>query len=212
MNETSELPLFPLPFVLFPSMMIQLHIFEDRYKEMIGECLKTRGEFGVLFYNDKNNQLSNVGCSASIVQLLNLYDDGRMDILIEGQRRFQALEFIQRRSFLEASVEFFDDDTEEDVPDDVLSQVLNTYQEMIRLQTKGVGAIKGIFDPVQFSFIISSTIEIEWSEKQTLLELTSTTERIVKLKTALDDSVNRLKELRDMERHAGRNGHSKPDK
>lgn len=208
MDNTTEIPLFPLGVVLFPNMLQQLFIFEERYKEMINKCLLEDSEFGLLFFNEKEGQLCNVGCTAKVTQVLKQYKNGELDILIEGSRRFHVLDLIQRNAYYEASIEFFDDDEEEEVPDALLSKVLKAYQEVIRLQTKGVGAIKGIFDPVHFSFVIASTIDLELPDKQTLLELTSTTERMRKLETSMERTLEKLKELRAFERHAGTNGHS----
>lgn len=211
MDNTTEIPLFPLSMVLFPNMLQQLFIFEDRYKEMINTCLMEESEFGLLFFNEKESQLCNVGCTARVTQVLKQYENGEMDILIEGNRRFHVLDLIQRNAYYEASVEFFDDD-EDEVPDTLLNQVLKAYQEVIRLQTRGVGAIKGIFDPVHFSFVIASTIDLDLPDKQTILELTSTTERMRKLETSLAHTLKTLQGLRAFERHAGTNGHSRHGK
>ena len=74
------LPLFPLPLVLFPRTSLTLHIFEERYKEMIQDCLRKHSEFGVLFaYQDS---VENIGCTASISQVMRRYPDGQMDILV----------------------------------------------------------------------------------------------------------------------------------
>ena len=68
------LPLFPLQVVLFPRVILPLHIFEDRYKQMIGECLEKRWEFGVVLARD--NSLENTGCTASISEVVRKYEDG----------------------------------------------------------------------------------------------------------------------------------------
>lgn len=212
MDNTTEIPLFPLSVVLFPNMLQQLFIFEERYKEMINKCVLEESEFGILYFNDTDGQLCNVGCAARVTQVLKQYENREMDILIEGSRRFHVLDLLQRNAYYEASVEFFDDDEGEEVPDALLSQVLNAYQEVIRLQTRGVGAIKGIFDPVHFSFIIASTIDLDLPGKQTLLELTSTTERMRKLEISLEHTREKLTVLRTFERHAGTNGHTRHGK
>src|SRR5215467_12555371 len=80
------LPLFPLQVVLLPGTELPLHIFEDRYKEMIGEVIRDRLEFGVVLASDKG--IVNTGCTATIDKLLREYPDGRMDILAHGLRRF----------------------------------------------------------------------------------------------------------------------------
>ena len=203
--EPIEIPLFPLNTVLFPGMSLPLHIYEDQYKDMIQHCLQNDSEFGILLFNE--TELSQVGCTAKILHILKQYEDGRMDIVTEGQQRFHVLDFLQRNDYMEGIIEYFDDETNEEVPDDLLNKVLKIYQDMIRFQTRGVGAVKGIFDPAYFSFIIASTLELDLPEKQTLLELTSTTERIRKLDTALIHIVSQLEKQAEMERIAGMNGH-----
>ncbi len=106
------LPLFPLQVVLLPGGELPLHIFEDRYKEMIGEVLRGElafgNEFGVVLSSEKG--IVNTGCTATVDQVLRRYPDGRMDILTRGRRRFEIVEAGRRASFLRGSVDFFDDD------------------------------------------------------------------------------------------------------
>lgn len=103
-----RIPLFPLDTVLFPGAALPLHIFEDRYREMVGECLAEKKEFGVV--RGEADRLAVIGCTASIVRVLERYADGRMDILCEGVRRFEIDGLDDSRSFLQADVEFFDDE------------------------------------------------------------------------------------------------------
>jgi Lon protease-like protein len=103
-----KVPLFPLDVVLFPGTPLPLHIFEPRYKEMIGECLADQSEFGVV--RAQREGLAVVGCMASIVQVMRRYDDGRMDILCEGRSRFEIEQLDNGRTFLQAEVDLFDDD------------------------------------------------------------------------------------------------------
>lgn len=204
--NTREIPLFPLNTVLFPGMPLHLHIFETRYKEMVHKCLHEKTEFGILLLHE--TQLCQVGCTARITQILRQFENGSLDILTEGRKRFRVLDVLNRESYLEAVVEYFDDESE-DIPSNLLKKVLNAYQKMIRLQTRGVGAIRGIFDPVHFSFIIASTIEMVLKDRQNLLELTSTTERIRKLDTALLETMRKLDKQEKLQRVAEMNGHGK---
>src|SRR5262249_5671423 len=88
MRDVSEIiPLFPLELFLFPGIPLPLHIFEPRYKEMVGECLDKKAPFGIVRARD--DQMAQVGCSAKIVDVLKRYDDGRLDIMTEGVRRFE---------------------------------------------------------------------------------------------------------------------------
>ena len=204
--NTREIPLFPLNTVLFPGMPLHLHIFEPRYKEMVQKCLDEKMEFGILLLHE--TQLCQVGCTARITQILRQLDNGSMDILTEGRKRFRVLDVLNRESYLEAVVDYFEDDSE-DIPSSLLKKVLNAYQKMIHLQTRGVGAIRGIFDPVHFSFIIASTVDLVLKERQSLLELTSTTERIRKLDTALLETMHKLDKQEKQKRAAEMNGHGK---
>ena len=109
------LPLFPLEVVLLPEELLPLHIFEDRYKEMIGECLAAKSlgspgqEFGVVLA--KKGEMEAVGCCARIVNLTRKYRDGRMDILTVGTRRFEVVLTNDEKPYLRGEVEFFEDET-----------------------------------------------------------------------------------------------------
>jgi Lon protease-like protein len=103
-----KVPLFPLDVVLFPGTPLPLHIFEERYKEMIGECLTEQSGFGVV--RAQREGLAVVGCMASIVRVLHRYQDGRTDILCEGGDRFEIEQLDNSRVFLQAEVDFFSDE------------------------------------------------------------------------------------------------------
>ncbi|MBK5291437.1 MAG: LON peptidase substrate-binding domain-containing protein [Acidobacteriia bacterium] len=102
------LPLFPLAVVLLPGTHLPLHIFEDRYKEMIGLAVNEGVEFGVVLASGEG--LLQVGCTAVVEKVLRQYPDGRMDIVALGRRRFSILSLDQEKSYLRAAVSFFDDE------------------------------------------------------------------------------------------------------
>src|SRR5450432_4457340 len=107
------LPLFPLQVVLLPGSQLPLHIFEDRYKEMIAEVLRDKIEFGVVLANERG--IVNTGCTATIERVLREYPDGRLDILAVGRRRFEIERVNEERAFLRGDVDYFDDDVDNDV-------------------------------------------------------------------------------------------------
>jgi Lon protease-like protein len=111
-----RIPLFPLNMVLFPGAALPLHVFEERYREMVGECLSEKKAFGVV--RADGEQMSIVGCTARIVRVVHSYDDGRMDILCEGERRFEIEALDESRSFLQGDVEFFEDEGARSTRDD----------------------------------------------------------------------------------------------
>lgn len=103
-----RIPLFPLETVLFPGTALPLHIFEERYREMIGECLAGDKAFGVV--RAEGDQMALIGCTARVVRVVERYSDGRMDILCEGVQRFEIEALDESRKFLQADVQYFDDD------------------------------------------------------------------------------------------------------
>src|SRR5262249_605876 len=97
-NSTMQgdlLPLFPLEVVLFPRTVLPLHIFEDRYKEMIGDVLREESEFGVVLARE--NGIVNLGCTAVVSEVIERHPDGRLDILTTGRRRFEVLSLNEER-------------------------------------------------------------------------------------------------------------------
>jgi Lon protease-like protein len=105
-----KIPIFPLETVLFPGAALPLHIFEERYREMIGECLSEDKTFGVV--RADGEKMAIIGCTAKVVRVQERYPDGRMDILCEGVQRFEIEGLDESRSFLQAEVDFFDDEGE----------------------------------------------------------------------------------------------------
>jgi Lon protease-like protein len=105
-----RIPLFPLHTVLFPGTALPLHIFEERYREMIGECIARDQPFGVV--RSEGDTLAIIGCTARVSRVVERYPDGRMDILCEGVQRFEIEALDESRKFLQADVLFFDDEGE----------------------------------------------------------------------------------------------------
>src|ERR1700684_1905151 len=122
------LPLFPLQVVLLPGTELPLHIFEDRYKEMIAEVIRDRLEFGVILASEKG--IVNTGCTAMIDKVLREYPDGRLDIIARGRRRFEIVMLNDERAFLRGSVEYFDDDEEAPLAPEVRQRAIDGYNEV----------------------------------------------------------------------------------
>src|SRR5215211_4588521 len=105
-QQVERFPLFPLGIVLLPGEVVPLHIFEDRYKLMIGECLDAETEFGIVWLADDG--LREVGCTATVEQLLERMEDGRMNILVRGGRPFRLLRRIEDMPYPAGDVELLD--------------------------------------------------------------------------------------------------------
>src|SRR6202022_1859875 len=115
--QAKLLPLFPLQVVVFPRTQLPLHIFEERYKEMVGNAIRDNSEFGIVLAKEEG--IVNAGCTVAVEKVLEMYSDGRMDVLTRGQRRFEIESLNQEKSYLQAEVSFFDDEDFEATPTEI---------------------------------------------------------------------------------------------
>jgi Lon protease-like protein len=201
------LPLFPLQVVLFPGAQLPLHIFEDRYKEMIGEAIQTRSEFGVVLASEKG--IVNTGCSATVNRVLKQYPDGRMDILTVGRRRFEILLLNEERSFLRGAVEFFDDDDQPTpVSAEALRQAVDSYNQMQSLLAGDPLGEEASRDP-RLSFRLAQPVQ-DLAFRQVLLTARSEAERMKQIAEFLPGFVARQKRIQHVKAVAPGNGHGRP--
>src|SRR5436190_10535165 len=122
-----EIALFPLELVLLPTERVPLHIFEPRYRELIGECLAREAEFGIVLADERG--LRAIGTRASVADVLERFPDGRLNILIQGGDRFRVVELTRGRPFQTAQVETVADET--DGPgDDSVERGLKLFREL----------------------------------------------------------------------------------
>jgi ATP-dependent Lon protease len=196
-----ELGLFPLGIVLLPTERVPLHIFEPRYRELIGECLDTAGEFG-LVYGDGAG-VRNVGTRARVIEVLERFDDGRLNILVEGGDRFQIVELTSGRSFHTARVEPFADESEQSAPREATA-ALGAFRALAQLA--GVEAEEPEPESPQLSFELAARVELEPDGKQRLLELRSERWRLRLVATLLNRAGKLVTMERELAERAGRNG------
>jgi Lon protease-like protein len=203
-----EIGLFPLGIVLLPTERVPLHIFEERYKELIGECLQSEGEFGLVFADDEGMRAT--GTRAAVVQVLERFADGRLNIVIEGRDRFRIVQVTSGRSFDTAVVDEVSDEDDAEVPmEEELAECLQAYRRLV----DAAGAEPDEFDAGAGSvaFQIASAIDFTPELKQELLELRSEGERLVKLTGLLDRAVDSVLLQRTARERAAGNGHVSPD-
>ena|SRR5579884_831288 len=203
--EQQLLPLFPLHVVLFPRTPLPLHIFEDRYKEMMGEIIETQGEFGVVLAGEKG--IVNVGCTAMVEKVIEKYEDGRMDVLAVGRRRFEILLLNDERSFLRGAVDFFDDENFESLPAPLKDRVLAEYKELCTIDPPDNLHDAEMSDP-QLSFQIAQAVP-DLNFRQTLLSTRSEAERMKRLAEFLPTYNLRQKQVAHVRSVAPQNGHAK---
>jgi Lon protease-like protein len=196
------LPLFPLDLVLFPGSPLPLHIFEPRYKEMIAECLAQKTPFGIV--RAQESAVSEIGCSAEILDVVKRYADGRMDIVTAGRRRFELVELNQERPFLRGEVLFFDDEpSTSSAPQETKAREL--HSEIMTL----LGGETEITarDDTPLSFRLASSLPTDLDFKQTLLGMRSENDRMTLLIEYFEAVIPKLKQNAIARKKASGNGH-----
>lgn len=199
------LPLFPLEVVLFPRTRLPLHIFEDRYKEMIGEALRESAEFGVVLANQKG--VVSTGCTASIEKVIERYPDGRMDILTLGRRRFEIQTLNEEREFLRGEVEFFDDDSSAAAPEGIRKRAVAAFEELVKISDQAQRVRPDWSDP-QLSFQIAQAVP-ELNFRQVLLSMRSEPDRMSHVAEFLEEYTVKQRQIAHVRSVAPRNGHGK---
>ena len=196
------LPLFPLDVVLFPGSRLPLHIFEPRYKEMIGECLAQHRTFGVVRAVEQG--LAEVGCTAEIVTVVKEYTDGRLDLVTEGRKRFELLRVDEERSFLRAEVLVIDDEPGAPRAEDT-SRAVQLHSELLAIA--GAKQDLSAADPALLSFYLAGSLPLDLDFKQRLLSLRSEPERLSLLISYLETILPNLHRAAHAREKAGGNGH-----
>ena len=195
-------PLFPLELALLPHARLPLHIFEDRYKEMISECLENSSEFGVVLRREAG--ILRVGCSASIEKVLQRHEDGRMDILTVGRRRFNIESINTERSYLQAEVEFFQDPEFVEPEPAALARALAAHGKLApgKLPPEAPASEPGL------SFRLAAASD-DQDFRQVLLSIESEAERMDRVAEHLEWLVFRQDTRSVMKKVAGSNGHGR---
>jgi Lon protease-like protein len=196
-----EIGLFPLGIVLLPTERVPLHIFEPRYQELVAECLELDGEFG-LVYADEDG-VREVGTLARVSEVLERFDDGRLNIVVEGGLRFRVERLTRGRSFMTAEVEPVDDD-ESAVDAEVAARAAGSFRALAAL----AGAEPEAPDESspELSFELAAQVELPLEAKQQLLESKLEQERLELVAELLDDARLALMATRELGERAKRNG------
>ena len=196
-----ELGLFPLGIVLVPTERIPLHVFEQRYQELIGECLERDDEFGLVFADDDG--MREIGTRASVVDVLDRFDDGRLNIAVEGRERFRIVTETEGHSFLTAEVEPVSD--EEVVSDQTARErALERFRKLGRVVETDVDEPDS--DSGLLSFELAARVDFGPERKQELLELRSEPERLRIVSDLLDRAAEAITLERALAESASKNG------
>ncbi|MFB3920326.1 MAG: LON peptidase substrate-binding domain-containing protein [Terriglobia bacterium] len=209
------LPIFPLEIVLFPEEPLPLHIFEERYKLMISECLaakaagSARQEFGIVCATAQGVQP--VGCAARVVNVTRKYEDGRMDIFAVGTRRFEILYTNEEKAYLRGGVAFFDDDPSCDVASDEEAQpAIELFRRAIQRLRKSDEVPVHLTRPYRYlSFRIAGGLPLDLEFKQQLLGIRNESERIKLVSRIVEKLIIKLEVVEKTRAKAGGNGNAR---
>jgi len=214
-----ELPLFPLPVVLFPGMPMPLHIFEPRYRKMLSDIRAGDNLFGLSYFDAASSPgqeippAGHIGCVAEVTETQGL-PDGRSNVLTVGVIRYEVEEYVERDDpYLVVRVSFFEDEEE------TSSKVLTSSRDVAAMFMRVANSIRVINDergnlpditdtePQRLSFLVAAAMELEAETKQELLELRSTSERLDRLRDFLARVVKNYEERARLHSIAKGNGH-----
>ena len=193
-------PLFPLGIVLLPTEIVPLHIFEERYKLMIGGCVEEEREFGIVWLGDDG--LSEVGCTARVAQVLERMEDGRMNILAQGGRPFRLLRRIDDMPFPAGDVEMLED--LDDGDEELAVNAREAYADLVERVTDGRPGTDEL-DGLD-AYGMAATIELAAAPKQALLEERSEEKRLKTVGDLFATALQRIDNAEEAQERARSNG------
>lgn len=214
----SDLPLFPLPVVLFPGVPLPLHIFEQRYRQMLLDIRLANNLFGLAYFDPTTTEnevppAGHVGCVAEVTETQTLAD-GRSNILTLGVIRYRIESYVERGApYLVAQVSYFEDDEEDESllagPAKEVADTFTRIAQAVRTINDERAALPDISntEPQRLSFLVAAAMEIDADVKQELLELRSTSERLERLRGMLAVAVRGYEERARIHELAKGNGH-----
>jgi Lon protease-like protein len=194
-------PLFPLGLVLLPRETVPLHIFEQRYRTMIGECLDEEREFGIVWLGEGG--LRDVGCRARITEVLERMPDGRMNILVEGTGPFRLLRRIEELEYPAGQVELVEDEPE-DEDAEATAAARARYADLVEKATDTRPEPEDLerLD----SYGMAATLDFALDAKQQLLELRSESGRLEQLAEMFEHALQRMEKAAQAAERAQGNG------
>lgn len=200
-----EIGLFPLAMVLLPGEQVPLHIFEPRYKELIEECLSEERPFGLVLSDDAG--MRDIGTNASVIEVLERFEDGRLNVVVEGRERFRLVGVTEGRAFATAEVTPVPDE-DEPASQQEIDRCLAAYQRVVQAAEAELEDLDLAAPSIAFQ--IAARVDFGVDIKQDLLELRSERERVVRLAPMLDRAAEAVQRQREIRERASTNGRVDP--
>lgn len=198
MESRRVIPIFPLPLVQFPGAITPLHVFESRYRKMLKDAVARDKTFGIIYRDEQAPEserapVGSAGCTVEIAVVQEL-PDGRSNILCVGTSRYTIAAYVEGEPYLQAEVEFFDDDISfDDLSADIerakeLFERLLVASRRLKSEREDDEQMPDLPDDAQLlSFIIAAYLDIESGDKQKLLEMTDTGRRLREVNRTLEE-------------------------
>ncbi|MEA2376263.1 MAG: hypothetical protein QOK00_3045 [Thermoleophilaceae bacterium] len=195
-------PLFPLGLVLIPHELVPLHIFEERYKLMIGQCIEEGSEFGIVWLSDDG--LKDVGCSARVDKVLERFDDGRLNVLVEGTKPFRLIRRIDDLPYPAGDIELLTEDPEEQDDADAIAAARKRYADLVAEVTDERPEPDELAQLDAYG--MAATLDVALDAKQMLLELRSERARLEQLEGLFSEALGRIRHAERAAERAQGNG------
>ena len=203
-DEAVEIPIFELPLVLLPGELVPLHIFEERYKAMIGHCLDRGEPFGIVF-RDPDVGARRVGCEARITEVTERFDDGRLNIVVTGERPFRVLDRHETEAYPAGEVEpLANPPAQTDSGREAAARARSGFAELVE-KVGGERPEDAELEALD-SYGLAAKVELPPDTKQHLLELRSEPERMKVLAAALEALVETVSRSTEIAERARMNG------
>jgi Lon protease-like protein len=209
--EEEMLALFPLNTVLFPGMPLPLHIFEERYKLMIGRCLEEQRPFGVVLIRSGPEiggpaVPHSVGTTAVIANVKRL-DDGRMNLIAVGQERFRVAEVVRQEPYLVARVAPLVDEAPEawvtPLAEEVRTALIRYLRDLFTILDQPYEELQVPTEPGRLSLVTSAVMQIPMGERQILLEMTDVAARLAQEREWLAREMEKQQTLMRLKKQIG---------
>ncbi|NDC37317.1 MAG: hypothetical protein EBZ48_04610 [Proteobacteria bacterium] len=207
-NSVETLPLFPLPLAIFPGELIPLHIFEERFKDLVRDCIgpeldtENGTHFGISLTEQRS--IRPIGCAVRIERVLKAYPDGKLDIAVVGTTRYEMVSIVQEKSYPEITVRFFFD--EPGITDfHKREHVIATHIRLIEL-AKGRPPHLNYPSEADLSFILGHEAGLDLPQRQALIEMRSENARLDYLMQYYQSVIPALEERVDVKERIQANG------
>jgi Lon protease-like protein len=200
-DTRERFPLFPLGLVLLPQELVPLHIFEERYKLMIADCLENETEFGIVWLSDEG--LRDIGCTAKITRVIEQFEDGRMNILVQGEQPFRLLKRIEDLPFPAGDIELLED-FDPDADPELAESAHARYAELVEKATEEKADLDEIASLDAYG--MAATVEHPPEAKQALLELRAENDRLRMVDEMFRTAIKRVAYAEEAAARAQTNG------